>query len=106
MVDGDVTTMWHESDKDNYYHPKGVTAQFHKPQLFSGAVITRRPPPQDRYLGMCLIVDDNENEKVCTSGVYGEPFLDGEDIVLEVTPRMASKVRFKIIIPSLILYIR
>ena len=46
----------------------------------------------NRYGNVCLIIDDIEDEKICTTSALGEPFLVGHEIVFPFQKRTARKV--------------
>ena len=55
---------------------------------------SRRPEASgnDKYGNTCLIIDDIESEKICTTSALGEPFLVGNEIVFQFHKRTARKV--------------
>ena len=47
---------------------------------------------KDRYKDVCVVIDDITDVSLCTTGSYGEPLLEGEDVVFRFTKRLATKV--------------
>jgi len=76
MFDNDPLTMWH-NHKNNEENLKIVAIIFKEPINFTGLTIQKRNPtdcPQkcnDRYLNVCLVLDSNTDDAICTDTTRG-----------------------------------
>ena len=52
----------------------------------------RRDCCQDQFQNVCVLIDYIEDVNLCTTGLYGEPMLEGNDIVFRFSKRLGKNV--------------
>ena len=84
MFDNDPSTFWH-SGKDKAHAPKSIVIDFKEPMQFQELTIRRRGQFNDRYENVCLVLNDDTDNELCTDAKTG--FSGAEDLLPFITWR-------------------
>jgi len=71
MFDSDIHTMWHSAHEKRTQR-KSMAVTFKQPIKFTEiSIVKRQDCCADRYKNVCLVLDDNVQERLCTDADYG-----------------------------------